>query len=160
MKRFASITVSTIVLLCAAVFTAAAQEKGDFAIGLRNSLYTHTGRGAKYGAEIYFRYNILDGLRIEPSVTYVCGRKCSLDISTDIHYTFGVGKRMWLYPIIGIGVNEINRWSANCNFGIGYDWSITHHWMLSVSMKYMLQSADHSFLRNPIVPQVGIGYRF
>ena len=110
MKKFASITVSTIVLLCAVAFTAAAQEKGDFAIGLRNALYTHTGHGAKYGVGIYFRYNIFDGLRIEPSAMYVCGKKCSIDISTDIHYMFGIRKDMWLYPIVGIGVNEINRW--------------------------------------------------
>lgn len=160
MKRIASIAVSTIVLLCAVASPAAAQEKGNFAIGLRNSLYTHTGHGAKYGVGIYFRYNILDGLRIEPSATYVCGKKCSTDISVDVHYTFGVRKRMWLYPVVGIGVNEINRWSANFDFGIGYDWGITHHWVLSGSMKYMVQTADHFYLRNPVVPQIGIGYRF
>lgn len=160
MKRFASITVSTIVLLCATAFTAVAQEKGDFAIGLRNSLYAHTGHGAKYGIGIYLRCNILDGLRIEPSVSYVCGKRCSIDISADVQYTFGIGKKMWIYPIVGVGVNEINRWSANFDFGIGCDWGITHHWILSGSVKYMVQTADHIYLRNPIVPQIGIGYRF
>ncbi len=160
MKKLASITVSTIVLLCATVFTAAAQEKGDFAIGLRNSLYTHTGTGAKYGVGIYLRYNIFDGLRIEPSVMYVCGKKCSIDISANVHYVFDIKKNMWLYPIVGVGVNEINRWSAGFNFGAGYDWGITHNWILSASVKYTVQTANHSFLRNPIVPQIGIGYRF
>lgn len=91
---------------------------------------------------------------------YVCGKKCSIDISADVHYVFNIKKNMWLYPIVGVGVNEINRWSAGFNFGAGYDWGITHNWILSASVKYTVQTANHSFLRNPIVPQIGIGYRF
>lgn len=58
MKRIASITVSTIVLLCAVAFTAAAQEKGDFAIGLRNATCTRTENGAKCGGFAANRYRI------------------------------------------------------------------------------------------------------
>ncbi len=163
MKRLLSIAMLLITLLCATTDKVAAQEKGDWGIGLRNSLYTHTGHGAKYGVGVFARYNFIDGLRIEPSVSVVCGNGCSVDISADVHYTICLSKtyrNMWLYPIVGVGVNEINRWSMSVNLGVGYDWDITHNWIFSAMVRYMIQTANHAYLRNPIVPQINVSYRF
>ena len=163
MKRLLSIAMLLITLLCATTDKVAAQEKGDWGVGLRNSLYTHTGHGAKYGVGVFARYNIIDGLRIEPSVSVVCGNGCSVDISADVHYTICLSKthrNMWLYPIVGVGVNEINRWSMSVNLGVGYDWDITHNWIFSAMVRYMIQTANHAYLRNPIVPQINVSYRF
>ena len=163
MKRLLSIAMLLITLLCATTDRVAAQEKGDWGVGLRNSLYTHTGHGAKYGVGVFARYNFIDGLRIEPSVSVVCGNGCSVDISADVHYTICLSKthrNMWLYPIVGVGVNEINRWSMSVNLGVGCDWDITHNWIFSAMVRYMIQTANHAYLRNPVLPQINVSYRF
>lgn len=160
MKKSALIFATALTLFLAAVSTATAQEKGNFGLGVRNSLYTHTGHGAKYGIGLFFRYNPFDGMRIEPSIMYVCGKNCSIDLAVNVEYMFGINKTMWIYPIVGFGVNEINRWSASFNFGVGYDWAMTRHWILSGNVKYMVQTADHRYLKNPITPSIGVSYRF
>ena len=162
MKKLCLIFALLFTLICATANRAAAQEKGDWTLGIRTGLYTHTGDGAKYGLGLAARYNPADGFRIEPSVAFIFGRNCSVDVSINAHYVFNVNRArtMWLYPIVGIGINQINRWSMGISLGAGYDWDFHHHWALSGEVIYLVQTADHQYVKNPIVPRVGLSYKF
>lgn len=162
MKKLCFIIALTIAFFCATASRAVAQEKGDWTLGVRTGLYTHSGDGAKYAVGLTSRYNPIDGLRIEPSVLWVVGRGCSVDVSFNVHYTFSLTRRnnMWLYPIVGIGVNEVNHWSMGVNLGAGYDWDFHRHWVFTTEVIYVVQTANHRYLKNPIVPKVGISYKF
>ncbi len=160
---YRSIATVFILFICATAHEAVAQQKGDWTLGARCSYYTHTGGQTHFAVGAYVRCTPVNRLRIEPSVMVIFGPKSSVDLSAELHYTIPLSKKrdkFWLYPIVGVGTNELSRWSVSVNFGAGFDWFITHHWVFTGSFRYMLQTADHYYVKNPIVPQVSVGYKF
>ena len=162
LKQWGLIATTFILFICATAHEAVAQQKGDWTLGARCSYYTHTGVQNHFAIGAYLRFTPVNRLRIEPSVLAIFGPTSSVDISANIHYTIPLSKKdkFWLYPIAGIGTNELSRWSVSINLGAGFDWFITHHWVFTASVHYMVQTADHYYIKNPIVPQASIGYRF
>ena len=66
-----------------------AQDKGKWALGPQIGVYTNTGAdGAIFGVGALARYSFTDRWRIQPAVTFLCKKYCSVDISADMQYLF------------------------------------------------------------------------
>ena len=74
--------------LCAV--TASAQEPGGWTLGPRLSIYTNTG-DTVLGVGAVGRYRFDNNWRLEPSVTALLHKGCSIDFSCDAHYVFDLG---------------------------------------------------------------------
>lgn len=135
-----------------------AQEKGNWGVGPKISLYSHTGRGAIFGIGGYFRYSFTDALRLETSLIVPCKSYCSIDLNCDVQYLFHVAEQWSVYPMVGIGVNDLGNWSCGFDFGGGADYRLTRQWSLSASAKYTIQTAR--FMRNPFVISIGSTFHF
>ena len=151
----------TAILACFAlgVFGVSAQERGGFAVGPRVSFYTHAGTGgAMVGVGAIGRYSLTRHWRLEPGVSALCERGCSIDANFDVHYLLHLLPVWTFYPAVGIGANDIGKWSFGVNLGAGTDFSLTRRWDLTAGVKWMLQSAE--FHKNPLVITVGATYKF
>jgi len=142
-----------------AIGGASAQERGDWAVGPRMGIYTHTGAdGAIFGIGAIGRYSFTDHWRIEPAITALCKRGCSVDINADMQYLFRVARVWSVYPAVGVSANDIGDWSFGVNIGAGTDFTITRRWDVSAGFKWMLQTAEHH--KNPLVITIGTTYKF
>ncbi|MCM1301776.1 MAG: porin family protein [Alistipes senegalensis] len=138
---------------------ASAQERGDWAVGPRIGIYTHTGAdGAIFGIGAVGRYSFTNHWRIEPAITALCKSGCSVDINADMHYQFRVARVWSVYPAVGLSANDIGGWSLGVNIGAGTDFTITRRWDVSAGFKWMLQTAEHH--KNPMVITIGTTYKF
>ncbi len=145
------------ILLAATVATA--QDKGQWGVGPKISVYTNAGaEGAIFGIGAVGRYSFTDNLRIEPSIVALCHNHCSIDLSADMQYLFNVADSWTVYPLAGLSVNEIGDWSCGINLGAGTDFSLTRDWDLTASVKWMVQTA--AYHKNPIVFSIGAAYKF
>lgn len=149
----------TLLLACAAVLPLSAQNKGDWGIGPRISIYTNAGAaGAISGVGATGRYSFTDNWRIEPSVTALCRDFCSVDLSVDVHYLFRACDVCSLYPQVGLSANDIFGWSCGIHLGCGTDVAIAHNWDLTADLRWVIQTAR--WHRNPIVLNFGLIRRF
>ncbi|MBP3482099.1 MAG: outer membrane beta-barrel protein [Alistipes sp.] len=146
------------IFLLAAVSGLSAQEKGRWALGPMVNVYANTGVGGVVGIGPVMRYNLLDGLRIEPSVMILTAKGSSVDVACNLHYAFEVARNWYLYPIAGISFNDLYKFAFGFNLGGGFDYSIAYHWDLTLNVKWLGQCA--SSRRNPIVSTVGLFYKF
>jgi len=152
------ILLTTIVALFA-LTAASAQERGGWAIGPKIGIYTNTGAdGAIFGIGAAARYSFADNWRVEPSITALTKKDCSVDISGDVQYLFRVARWWSVFPQAGFSANDIGGFSAGFNFGAGTDFAIARNWDLSAGFKWMIQTAKHH--KNPIVINVGATYKF
>ncbi len=155
MKKF----LLSAIIACFAIGAAGAQDRGSWAIGPRMGIYTHTGaEGAIFGIGAIGRYTFADHWRVEPGITALCEKGCSVDINADAQYLFSVARVWSVYPAIGVSANDIGGWSCGINIGAGTDFTIGRHWDVSAGFKWMLQTAEHH--KNPIVITVGAAYKF
>lgn len=136
-----------------------AQDKGKWGVGPKIGLYTNAGgNGVIFGIGAAARYSVTDNWRIEPAVTVLCRKYCSVDISADVHYLFKIARDWTIYPMAGLSANDIGKWSCGINLGGGADFSITRNWDVSAGLKWMIQTAR--WHRNPILIQIGTTYKF
>ena len=146
----------------AAIFVAgavSAQERGRWALGPQIGIYTNTGfDGAVFGVGALSRYSFTDNWRIQPAVTVLCEKNCSVDISADVQYLFHVAPVWNVYPQMGLSANDLGDWSCGINFGAGTDFSVARNWDLSAGFKWMVQT--HKNWKNPIIINIGATYRF
>ena len=149
----------TFFVACFAIGAASAQERGNWAVGPRVSFYTHAGtEGAMLGIGAIGRYSLTHHWRIEPGITALCERYCSIDANVDMQYLFHLLPVWTFYPAVGLSANDIGTWSCGVNLGAGTDFSLAKHWDLSAGVKWMLQTADHH--KNPLVITIGAAYKF
>lgn len=142
-----------------AIGGASAQERGDWAVGPRMGIYTHTGAdGAIFGIGAIGRYSFTDNWRIEPGITALCKKGCSVDINADMQYLFRVARVWSVYPAVGVSANDMGGWSFGVDLGVGTDFTITRRWDVSAGFKWMLQTAEHH--KNPLVITIGVAYKF
>lgn len=142
-----------------AFMTVSAQERGGWGIAPKMGIYTHTGANeAIFSLGVAGRYSFTDNLRVEPSIAVMFEDNCSVDISADVHYLFNLTKAWDIYPLVGIGANDIGDWSCSFNFGAGTDFHLTPHWDLTAGMKWMVQTANGR--KNPILISIGGVYKF
>ena len=132
-----------------AVGAVSAQDKGKWALGPQIGVYTNTAVS---------RYSISDVWRIQPAVTFLCKKYCSVDISADMQYLFHPARFWTLYPQVGLSANDIGDWSCGINLGAGTDFNITRNWDISAGFKWMVQT--HKYWKNPIIISVGATYKF
>ena len=122
------------------------------------NVYANTGVGGVVGIGPVVRYNLLDGLRIEPSVMILTARGSSVDVSCNIQYAFEVARNWYLYPIAGVSFNDLYKFAFGFNLGGGFDYTMGYHWDLAVNVKWLGQCS--SSRRNPIVSTIGVLYKF
>ena len=136
-----------------------AQDRGKWGIGPQIGIYTNTGAdGAIFGVGAAGRYSFTKAWRIQPAVTFLCKKDCSVDISADMQYLFHVARFWAVYPQVGLSANDLGDWSCGIDIGAGTDFAIARHWDLSAGMKWMVQT--HKYWRNPIIINVGATYKF
>ena len=139
------------------IMTVSAQERGGWALGPKMNIYTNTG-DAVVGLGAAARYSFTDHWRIEPSLTALLHRGCSIDISADVHYVFGLGKGWSLYPLAGITANDIGKWAFGIDLGGAFDYEINRNWDITAGLKWQpMFDNDRS---NPVVIGVGGIYKF
>lgn len=149
----------TAIIACFAIGAAAAQERGNWAVGPRMGIYTHAGtEGAIFGIGAIGRYSLTNKWRVEPGITALCEKGCSIDANVDVQYLFHL-VRMWsIYPAVGVSANDIGGWSCGINIGAGTDFSLGKHWDVSAGFKWMIQTAEYH--KNPLVITAGFTYKF
>ena len=135
-----------------------AQEKGLQGVGPKINLYTHTGRGAVFAVGGYYRHCMSDALRFEASLMIPCRSGASVDLGCEAHYLIGLTGRWALYPLAGIGANDLGVWSFGVDLGAGCDYLIRRRWGVSAQCRYRFQTAR--FVRDPIVFSVGTTFMF
>jgi hypothetical protein len=145
-----------LLLAVAALFavTASAQEPGGWTLGPRLGIYTNTDTVMGVGAVARYRFD--SNLRLEPSITALLHKYCSLDISCDAHYVFDMGV-VRLYPAAGITVNDIGNWAAGFNLGGGVDFDVANVVELTAALKWQAMIDERS---NPVVLMVGANFNF
>ncbi len=149
----------TAVIALFAVTAASAQDKGNWGIGPKIGIYTNTGAdGAIFGIGATGRYSFTDAWRIEPAITALCKKGCSVDINADVHYLFKVARFWDVYPLAGLSVNDIGDWSMGIDLGAGTDFALTRNWDLTAGVKWMIQTRSYS--KNPIIISIGAVYKF
>lgn len=142
-----------------AITAASAQDKGNWAVGPKIGLYTNTGGdGVVFGIGALGRYSFTDEWRVEPAITALCRKGCSVDINADVQYLFHVADQWNVYPLAGISANDIGGWSCGINLGAGTDFSIAHNWDLTAGIKWMIQTA--AWHKNPVIITLGASYKF
>ena len=145
-------------MLVVALFavTASAQEPGGLTLGPRLGIYTNTG-DTVLGVGAVARYRFDSNLRLEPSITALLHKGCSVDISCDAHYVFDMGV-VRLYPAAGLTVNDIGKWAAGLNLGGGVDFDVANVVELTAALKWQAMFDD---LRpNPVVLMIGANFNF
>ena len=142
-----------------AIGAAAAQDRGNWAVGPRMSIYTHAGtEGAIFGIGAIGRYSISNHFRVEPALTALCEKGCSIDANADLQYQFRLARVWSIYPAVGLSANDIGGWSCGVNVGAGTDFTLGRHWDVSAGVKWMIQTADYH--KDPLVITVGAAYKF
>lgn len=145
---------SIVAVLCAV--TASAQEPGGWTLGPRLVIYTNVG-DTVLGVGAVGRYRFDNNWRIEPSITALLHKYCSVDISCDAHYVFDLGV-VRLYPAAGLTVNEIGKWAAGLNLGGGVDFNVANVVELTAALKWQAMFDD--VRSNPVALMVGANFNF
>jgi len=145
-----------------AVTAVSAQDAGNWAVGPKIGIYTNAGaNGAIFGIGAAGRYSFTDTWRIEPSLTALCKKGCSIDLAADVQYLFDVAPDWKVYPQAGLSANDIGDWSCGINLGAGTDFTINRNWDLTAGFKWMIQTAKkYGWRRNPIIINIGATYKF
>lgn len=149
----------TFIIACCSLGFASAQERGNWGVGPRVSFYTHAGtEGAMLGIGAIGRYAITNHWRVEPAISVLCEKGCSIDAGADIQYLFRLAPVWKIFPAVGYSVNDIGGWSSGFNIGAGTDFSLARRWDLTGGVKWMLQTVNGH--KNPLVITVGAVYKF
>ena len=161
-----------LLMVVAAVFCAwnvqAQTEKGAMAVGGSLSFgfgddYSNIGIGAKY------QYNIIDNLRLEPSVNYYFKKDngSMWDLCANVQYLFTLNEGLNFYPLAGIGVAgakiHAGEWSNSStafafNIGAGFEYMFTSNVSANVEYKYRVCSGD--FVPDRSLLTLGVAYHF
>lgn len=149
----------TAIIACFSFRVASAQEPGMLAVGPRLSFYTHAGTsGALLGVGAIGRYSFTDHWRVEPGLTALCEKGCSIDLNADVHYLFWLASVWSIYPAVGLSANDIGTWSCGINLGAGTDFEVARNWDVTAGVKWMVQTAKYH--HNPLAITIGATYKF
>ncbi len=161
MKRYIAI-LAALICTIASCHYAAAQDKGRLSLGMRMAGYT---RAKAFALGIYGNYGLTRWLDIEPGVNIMCKELSSVDIYCDLHVILELTTKSYIYPIVGISINQIGSksqnsegWSFAGALGAGFNYRLNHRWTTSAQCKWLSQTAANH--RNPVVLSLGIEYMF
>ncbi len=147
----------TAIVALFAVTAASAQDKGNWGVGPKMSIYTNLG-DTVFGLGAAARYSFTDNWRVEPSITALFHDYCSVDISADVHYLFNLTPDWKIYPLAGLSANDFGDWSLGINLGGGVDFSVARNWDVSAGLKWMLET--RTGWKNPVIFNLGATYKF
>lgn len=134
-------------------------EKSRWAVGPQIGIYMNTDMdGAVFGVGAYGRYSITNHWRVQPAVTALFEKNCSVDVSADIQYLFQIARRWDIYPQVGVGANDFGDWSCGIDFGVGTDFAVSRRWDVTASFKWIVQTASNR--NDPFLINIGASYRF
>ena len=134
----------------------------------------HLGYGTEIesvGIGVKYQYNILDALRLEPSVDYFFKNDGvdMFDFNVNAHYLFPVASGARLYPLFGLtytnwhwDLGEIdgmdlsgNKGKFGANLGAGAEFDLNSQWMINFEIKYQIISDFDQGVFN-----IGVDYKF
>ena len=141
---------------------ASAQTEGEFRFGFRTGYYFGTNA---YALGVYGNYGITDWLNIEPGVNYIAKQHSSVDVYCDFQVPLESTTYWYIYPIVGISVNDIydhkggvDKWAGGVNLGLGLSYEINDRWDVSLHGKWMGRfPIKHS---NAVIAHISVGYNF
>lgn len=164
MKKRIIQTLMVAILVVFASSPALAQEKGEMAVGGGLSVatgedYTNFGIGAK------FQWNPINNLRLEPSFNYFFKKDYHTiwDLSANVHYLFPVADKVTLYPLAGLGIQNVgldfagfsdSETDVAFNIGAGVDIKLAENWMGNFEFKYKITDVNRA------VFSLGVAYKF
>ena len=136
--------------------------------------FFHLGYGTEIesvGIGVKYQYNILDALRLEPSVDYFFKNDGvdMFDFNVNAHYLFPVASGARLYPLFGLtytnwhwDLGEIdgmdlsgNKGKFGANLGAGAEFDLNSQWMINFEIKYQIISDFDQGVFN-----IGVAYKF
>lgn len=158
------ILASMLVLIACSAFAQQGKQAFGFHLGYGTEIES-LGIGVKY------QYNVLDALRLEPSIDYYFKKDglSMFDINLNAHYIFPVAAGVRLYPIFGLtytnwhrdlgkydGMNmSASKSKFGANLGGGAEFDLNAQWMVNFEIKYQIISDLDQGVFN-----LGVAYRF
>lgn len=134
-------------------------EQTRWAVGPQIGIYMNTDMdGAVFGVGAYGRYSITNHWRVQPAITALLEKNCSIDVSADIQYLFQLTRRWDIYPQVGVGANDFGDWSCGIDFGVGTDFAVSRRWDVTAAFKWIIQTASNR--NDPFLINIGASYRF
>lgn len=162
-------------------FSAQAQEKGDFAIGLKaGATFTKVEFDnlnveesiTQFGIGAFGQYNLSKHWRAELEGVYhpMKDHISDFTLGFNIHYLFNLGEYLKIYPILGFAVafahsetyteggitsEGENTTDSGIQLGAGLQYNLGSNWFISGEYKY-----QPGIFGDSHVAMAGIGYRF
>ncbi|MFI3259109.1 MAG: hypothetical protein R3Y16_03340 [Rikenellaceae bacterium] len=152
-------TILAVAALVVALFSttneASAQDLAGWTGGAKVNFYTGWDTSS---LGVYGRYTLNNGLRLEPSVSFIFAKGCTIDVTVDAHYIFDLGDKFEAYPLVGVSINDPGKFGFAANFGGGLGYKLSDVINLDLGMKWALQT--QSYISNPFIISIGGGYKF
>ena len=162
-------------------FSAQAQEKGDFAVGLKaGATFTKVEFDnlnveesiTQFGIGAFGQYNLSKHWRAELEGVYhpMKDHISDFTLGFNIHYLFNLGEYLKIYPILGFAVafahsetyteggitsEGENTTDSGIQLGAGLQYNLGSNWFISGEYKY-----QPGIFGDSHVAMAGIGYRF
>ena len=176
-----------ILLMCVTVMgiSAQAQEKGDFAVGLKaGATFTKVeisdwkmdDNTTQFGIGAFGQYSLTKHWRAELEGIYHPMKDHVSDfmLGINVHYLFNLGDYLKIYPILGVAVAFVhsetftdssngssvtiegdNSTDSGIQLGAGLQYNISSNWFVAGEYKY-----QPGIFGDSHVAMAGIGYRF
>jgi hypothetical protein len=156
--------ISIIALFCILpqINTLSAQDSGEFKFGFRTGYYFLT---KAYGLGVYGTYGITDWLNIEPGINYIFKNRSTVDVYCDFQVPLEISHELYLFPIVGVSINDITShsgnvdgWAGGFNIGLGTRWDMNRRWGVHAQLKWMERFPKKHM--NALILSVGIDYNY
>lgn len=159
MKKLIILTSMLLMVVCSV-----SAQQGKQAIGFQLGYGTEI---ESLGVGVKYQYNILDALRLEPSVDYYFENDglSMFDINLNAHYLLPIAKGARLYPVFGLTYTnwnwdledgyDLNKDKFGVNLGAGAEFDLSASWMMNFEVKYQLISDWDQGVFN-----IGFAYKF
>lgn len=172
-----------IVAMMAAVTGLSAQEKGDFAVGLRGGAsvtrieiqdWKVDDTSARFGIGVFGQYNFANHWRVDLEGIYHPENDHTSDfmVGLNVHYLINLTKdhNFKLYPLLGYGLDFIhsetfteggttvrgsNSTDGGIQLGLGLQANLGDNWFVAAEYKF-----QPGIFGDCHVPMASIGYRF
>ncbi len=129
-------------------------QKGSQSVGLHLNYATEV---ENVGIGAFYRYNITNALRVEPSFDYYLEKDnlSEWNANVNFHYLFDIGSDFKLYPVAGLGLTS---WSVDTpagdasenkmavNLGCGAEFPVSDKITLGAELKYQIISNWNQFV--------------
>lgn len=139
----------------------------------------YSGFNENAGIGVHYRMGLGKGFRFEPAFNYYFENdgKSQWDLMGNFHYVIPVGKRVGVYPLVGLGIAGLHHeWysddglyghdrdetkvSFTMNFGAGLEVPVTSNFSLGVDLKGQYISWDGVGDHVQFVPTFKFTYLF